>query len=318
MKALYFVVYAIWYLFSLSPFRLLYIISDIIYFFLYYIIRYRHHIIRSNLTSSFPKKTKKQIITIEKEFYAFLCDYIVETVKLLTINEKELKKRMIFKGLKEIENIINDGQSCAIYLGHYCNWEWITSLPLNIKSNAVCGQIYHPLENKDFDRLFLSIRERMGAISIPMAETLRKLVEFKHKNKNSIIGYISDQVPFWNNIHYWTNFLNHDTPALTGTERIAKSANQAVLYADLSRPKRGYYKCEFKLITRDPKSFNDYELTEIYFRKLEETINRAPQYWLWSHNRWKRSHEEFNIRYNQETGRVDLRDINIIKKEKGL
>jgi len=213
---------------------------------------------------------------------------------------------MVFKGTETVNEIIADGQSCAIYLGNYCNWEWITSLPLYVTKDAQCGQIYHPLENKDFDRLFLRLRERMGAVCIPMAETLRRIVEFKKKGKQVVVGYISDQVPYWNNIHYWTNFLHHDTPVLTGTERIAKSANHAVFYMDVKCVRRGYYECEFKLITREPKKYKDFELTEIYFRELEKTIQRDPKYWLWSHNRWKRTHEEFNRRYDPETGRVYL------------
>jgi len=255
---------------------------------------------------SFPEKKKSDIIKIEKGFYLFLCDYIVESMKLLTMSKKNLQRRMVFKGTETVDEIIADGQSCAIYLGHYCNWEWITSLPLYVTKDAQCGQIYHPLENKDFDRLFLRLRERMGAVCIPMAETLRRIVEFKKKGKQVVVGYISDQVPYWNNIHYWTNFLHHDTPVLTGTERIAKSANHAVFYMDVKCVRRGYYECEFKLITREPKKYKDFELTEIYFRELEKTIQRDPKYWLWSHNRWKRTREEFNRRYDPETGRVYL------------
>ncbi|MBP7985142.1 MAG: lysophospholipid acyltransferase family protein [Bacteroidaceae bacterium] len=306
MKFLFYIVLFVWYLLSLLPLSVLYVLSDILFVLAYYVLRYRRRLVRKNLMDSFPEKKKSEIIKIEKGFYLFLCDYIVESMKLLTISKKNLQRRMVFKGTETVDEIIQDGQSCAIYLGHYCNWEWITSLPLYVTKDAQCGQIYHPLENKDFDRLFLRLRERMGAVCIPMAETLRRIVEFKKKGKQVVVGYISDQVPYWNNIHYWTNFLHHDTPVLTGTERIAKSANHAVFYMDVKCVRRGYYECEFKLITREPKKYKDFELTEIYFRELEKTIQRDPKYWLWSHNRWKRTREEFNRRYDPETGRVYL------------
>ena len=306
MKLLFYIVLFVWYLLSLLPLSVLYVLSDILFVLAYYVLRYRKRLVRKNLMDSFPEKNKSEIIKIEKGFYLFLCDYIVESMKLLTMSKKNLQRRMVFKGTETVNEIIADGQSCAIYLGHYCNWEWITSLPLYVTKDAQCGQIYHPLENKDFDRLFLRLRERMGAVCIPMAETLRRIVEFKKKGKQVVIGYISDQVPYWNNIHYWTDFLHHDTPVLTGTERIAKSANHAVFYMDVKCVRRGYYECEFKLITREPKKYKDFELTEIYFRELEKTIQRDPKYWLWSHNRWKRTHEEFNRRYDPETGRVNL------------
>ena len=306
MKFLFYIVLFVWYLLSLLPLSVLYALSDILFVLAYYVLRYRRGLVRKNLTDSFPEKKESEIIKIEKGFYLFLCDYIVESMKLLTMSEKDMRKRMVFKGTETVNKIIEDGQSCAIYLGHYCNWEWITSLPFYVTKDAVCGQIYHPLENKDFDRLFLRLRERMGAVCIPMAETLRRIVEFKKKGKQVVVGYISDQVPYWNNIHYWTDFLHHDTPVLTGTERIAKSANHAVFYMDVKCVRRGYYECEFKLITREPKKYKDFELTEIYFRELEKTIQRDPKYWLWSHNRWKRTHEEFNRRYDPETGRVYL------------
>ena len=144
-------------------------------------------------------------------------------------------------GAQRINEVVESGQSCAIYLGHYCNWEWITSLPLWVTPKAHCGQIYHPLENKDFDKLFLRMRQRFGAKCIAMNNTLREMVRYRKEGQPVVIGYISDQVPMWQNIHHWCNFLHHDTPVLTGTERIARSMNHAVFYMEVSRVKRGYY-----------------------------------------------------------------------------
>lgn len=311
-------IYGVLYLLSLLPMRIHYLFSDFFYLLVYYVVRYRVKLVRKNLADSFPEKSAEELRKTEKAFYHWFCDYIVETIKLISISKKELQRRMVFKGVEVIDEMIENGQSCAMYLGHYCNWEWVSSFPLWATPKAKCGQIYHPLENKEFDSMFLKLRQRMGAISIPMAETLRRIATFRKQQQPIVVGYIADQVPFWNNIHHWIDFLNHDTPVLTGTERLVRSAGHAVVYLDITRPRRGYYVGEIKLITLDPKQTKDYELTDAYFRLLEESIRRAPQYWLWTHNRWKRTHEEFNIRYDEETGRVSLEPLDVIKKRKGL
>jgi KDO2-lipid IV(A) lauroyltransferase len=190
MKVLYYIVLAVWYVFSLLPLRVHYFISDLLFWLLYGVLGYRKKVIRRNIKESFPEKTDDERYRIERGFYHFFCDYIVESVKLMTMTPENLKRRMVFKGVEQIDEAINSGQSCAVYLGHLCNWEWITSLPLWMKSDAQLGQIYHPIENKDFDRLFLKSRQRMGAVCIPMQDTLRKMVEFRRAKQPVVIGFI--------------------------------------------------------------------------------------------------------------------------------
>lgn len=304
MKVLYYIVLAVWYLFSLLPMRVHYFNADLLFWLLYKVIGYRRKVVWQNLTTSFPEKSEEELRSIERGFYHFFCDYLVETVKLMTISQEEIKRRMVFKGTEPVDELLRNGQSCALYMGHFCNWEWVSSLPLWLTPEAVCGQIYHPLENKDFDRLFLRSRQRMGAVSIPMAETLRKILEYRQAGKAMIIGYISDQVPFWINMHHWLDFLHHDTPVLTGTERIVKKVNHVVFYLDIRRVRRGYYEAEFKQITMEPQKMADFKITDIYFRMLEESIRQRPEFWLWSHNRWKRTREEFNRRFEVVNGKV--------------
>ena len=293
-----------WYLFSLLPMWFHYLLSDMIYGLLYKLVGYRKKVVRQNLKESFPEKTEEDLKKIERSFFHFLSDYLVESVKLMTISRRNLQRRMVFKGTELIEQCIEEGQSCAIYLGHYCNWEWVTSLPLWVSPKAQCGQIYHPLENLVTDRIFLRLRERMGAVCIPMQDTLRKMITDQRSGQLTVIGYISDQKPYWTNIHHWVDFLHHDTPVLTGTERIIKKAGHAVFYLDIRRVRRGYYEGEFKLITREPRKLQEFELTDIYFQMLEESIRRAPEYWLWSHKRWSRTREEFNKNYEVIDGKV--------------
>jgi len=303
-KIAYATLSALWWLLSLLPMWLHYCLADAIYLVVARLLRYRHKVIWKNLSESFPEKSEEELRTIERRFYRWFSDYIVESVKLMTISKRNLMRRMTFKGTELIDQAIDDGQSCAVYLGHYCNWEWVTSLPYWVTPKAQCGQIYHPLENKAFDRLFLKLRQRRGAACIPMAETLRRLIEYNRQGQPTVIGYISDQVPLWNNIHHWCQFLNHDTPVLTGTERIARRMGQAVFYLDVRRTRRGHYEAEFQLLTRDPSQTTEYEITDRYFEALERSIRRAPEFWLWSHNRWKRTREEFDRRFIVVNGKV--------------
>lgn len=303
-KVGYYIGYAIWYTLSLLPLRVLYILSDLLYLLVSRIVRYRHRVIWNNLKTSFPEKTDQEIRRIEHDFYHYFCDYLVETIKMMTISERQLRQRMTFTGMEELNRVLSSGQSCAVYLGHVGNWEWITSLPFWVSSDVQCAQIYHPLENAASDKLFLKVRERLGARCIAMNDTLREVVRYRREGRTICVGYISDQKPHWVNIHHWVDFLNHDTPVLTGTERIARSTGHAVFYADVTRKRRGYYNCDMQLITIDPKSTNEWELTDRYFSALEQTIRRNPAIWLWSHDRWKRTREEFNRRFEMKDGKV--------------
>ena len=308
MNILYYPLLAIWYLLSLLPLRVHYVISDGMYLMLYRLLGYRRKVVRVNLRNAFPEKSEEELQRIERGFYHFFCDYLAESVKLMTISRENLRRRMVFKGTDIVDEVIEDGQSCAVFLGHLCNWEWVTSLPLWVTPKAQCGQIYHPIENHTFDRLFLRLRQRLGAVCIPMKDTLREIISYRRKNQPVVIGYIADQKPHWVNIHHWLDFLHHDTPVLTGTERIVKKVNHAVFFLDVRRVRRGYYEATFKLITREPQKMPDYEITDAYFRLLEDSIRRAPEFWLWSHDRWKRTREEFNERFEVVDGKVIAKD----------
>ena len=308
--------YTFWYTMSLLPMSLLYVFSDCLYLLVGKVVKYRHKVIWKNLKDSFPEKDEAELQHIERGFYHYFCDYLVETIKLLHMSKRELRQRMVFTGIEEMNELLEKGVSCAVYLGHYGNWELITSLPLWVSEKAQCCQVYHPLNNERFDKLFKSVREKHHALCIPMAETLRQVVSYRQKKQPIVIGYIADQAPFWNNIHHWVDFLNHDTPVLTGSERIIKKTGQAVFYGDVSRVRRGYYRCDFKLITNESAKYKDWEITDKYCQLLEETIRRQPELYLWSHKRWKRTREEFNLRYDEKTGRVSLEPLDEIIRKK--
>lgn len=301
MKIVYFFTFCFWYLLSLLPLGILYLFSNLLYYPLYYCIRYRRHIVRKNLIDSFPEKDLKEIIGIEKKFYQFFCDYVVETIKLFTISKKQLMNRMTFEGIDVITSEMekNDKDLCFVYLGHYGNWEWIASLAYWTPDDFLCAQIYHPLRNKAFDKLFLNLRNQFGGECIPMKVTLRRILELKKARQKTIIGFISDQLPKWSSIHHFTPFLHRETATFTGTEQMGKKFGAIIYYAEVTRPKRGYYHCTFKKLVENPSALPDFEITDNYASRLEEMIQKTPYLWLWSHDRWKRTKEEYERRQRE-------------------
>ncbi|MDD5876300.1 MAG: lysophospholipid acyltransferase family protein [Prevotellaceae bacterium] len=299
-------IYCLFYAISLLPFRLLYVLADIECFMLYHVIRYRRGVVRRNLVTSFPDKSEQEIVQIEKRFYHWFCDYFFEAVKLLSISDAELRRRFTIINSEEVEQCFKEGQDVAAILGHYCNWEWLSCVGMNLPLERETGLIYHPLRNKAFDYLFRKLRlhEKHSRV-IPKQDILRYVLSRKKEGIRNICGYISDQGPKWKNIHLWLPFLNHEhTPVFTGGERIMRKMNNAVFYVEMSRPKRGYYTATYKLITRTPNALEPDGITRRFFQMLEQTIRREPAYYLWSHNRWKRTKEEFDRRFQVVNGKV--------------
>lgn len=291
-RFLYNIIYGIIYLHALLPFRLLYVLSDILYFWAYYVIRYRLKVVRNNLKASFPEKSKDELRKIECQFYHHFCDYVVETIKLLHVSDKEIQERFVFSNMDIVHELMKEGNSGIMYLGHYCNWEWVPSINLLFNDGSLLGQIYRPLKNKVFDEIFLKLRSRFGSIGIPKNNTLRAMVSYKQEGKKMLIGFMADQSPSPNNIHYWTRFLSQETGVYTGVERIAKKTGFFVTYLDIVKTGRGRYTANVKLITANPKDEPEFAITEQYIREMETTILRNPAYWLWTHKRWKHKKED--------------------------
>ncbi|MBR1594895.1 MAG: lysophospholipid acyltransferase family protein [Alloprevotella sp.] len=277
---------------SMLPLRVHYLVADcLLYPIIYYIVGYRKRVVRRNLENAFPEKDEKERRTIERGFYHFFCDYIVETCRYYAMSEAEMKRHLIFEGIEDMERELETRDFVFVYLGHYGNWEWISALQLYVNPAIQCAFLYRPLANKAFDDLFLNIRNRMGSESIAKNDSLRRILTMKREGKKAIIGFISDQSPRRTNIHLWVDFLSQDTPVFTGTERIAKKVNAAVYFADVTRESRGHYRCHMRPLTSSPNDYPDYQVTELYMKELEAMIRRNPSIWLWSHKRWKRKRE---------------------------
>ena len=277
---------------SLLPMRVHYIFSDIMFPLIYYIIRYRRKVVRKNLTRSFPEKDMKEIKHIERKFYRFFCDYIVENIKALTISKENMMKRMSFSGIDKVAETFEHNQFIFLYLGHFCNWELVASLEWWIPEGAHCAQLYTKLHNDAMDRLFYTIRSRYGGENINKKEALRRIMAIKQSGQKTLIGFISDQAPKRESIHLWVNFMHQDTPVFTGTERIAKKVGATIFYARTHRIKRGYYHCDLIKVADDATAYGEHELTRHYMQMLEDDIRQEPYRWLWSHNRWKRQRQE--------------------------
>lgn len=285
---LYFPLYFYFWLHALLPPKILYILSDILFFPMFYIVRYRRKLVYQNMKDSFPEKSEKEIRRMEKAFYHHFCDYIVETIKLLHISDKETRKRVKFHNTEALQEIVDNGGSCLMLLGHYGNWEFVPSVTLWMrKGSVIFAQIYRPLKNKWFDRFFLKLRGRYHSECIAKQDTLRSILRYKSSGRPSITGFMADQTPSPANIHHWVNFLNHDTPVFTGVEKIAHKVGFSVFYFDVEKIKRGYYSVTIREISKNPKETEEFEITNKYMEMMETTILRAPEYWLWTHNRWK-------------------------------
>lgn len=298
-KLLYWFIYGLLRGVSLMPLKVLYIFSDAIAFMLHTVVRYRRKVVRENLVSSFPDKELTEIADIERKFYRFLTDYALETIKLLDMSREEMKRRLIVENPEAVDRAVESGRSVVLYLGHYCNWEWVSSLPLWFTPEATCAQVYHHLHSKVMDKVFMKIRTRFHDNNIEMADIMRRLIEWKRAGKCTVTGLIADQCPKFDT-HLYLDFLHHDTGVYTGPERIARFLDAEAMFCHLSRPKRGEYRLRFETVSLQPKEESLFEITREYIRQLEANIKEAPQYWLWSHRRWKRSRADFYAYWGKE------------------
>ena len=278
-----------WRLFSRVPLWMMYLISDCLYYPVYYIGRYRRKVARKNLIEAFPEKSVKEIVKIEKRFYRFFVDLFFETCKQATVSEKTARERVKYTNYDVVNALFEQGKSITLYMAHYANWECLSTicLPVDPETGGITGQVYKRLSNKFADKLMCDSRERFGSICIEMNDTLRRVNQYAAAGQPNMIAYLADQSPKKRFIQHYVPFLNHQAPAFVGAEKITKRYGLAALYLDLKRVKRGYYEATFKMLHPDPQSLPDFELTDLYYKELEEIIRRQPEFYMWTHNRFK-------------------------------
>ena len=268
---------------SLLPYPLLYLISDIFCLIMYRVIGYRKEVVFTNLKNSFPDKGEQELKQIMSGFYRHLSDITMESIKGFTISEKQLRKRLVIKNPEFSNYFADKGQSIIFVGGHYNNWE-ICAQAFAMYSNHKCIGIYKPLSNAFINDKIYTSRSKYGMHLISMMQTKKS---FEEGTQAKAIVFGSDQNPANPKRAHWVQFLNQDTGVLFGVERYAKEYNWPVVFVSISKVKRGHYEVEYALITDSPTEQPHGKITEDFTKRLEQDIINQPQYWLWSHKRWK-------------------------------
>ena len=285
MKFLYKFFRGFCWLLALLPLRCLYAVSDLLFVIVCYVVRYRRKVVMNNLRNSFPEKTEKERRQIARKFYLFMCDLFIETLKLSNIDRAQICRRIKYSNPEVFDELYREGKKIFFVTGHYGNWEWLATLEGSIPYHH--ATLYRPLKNKLFDRFFYDMRTKYGTDAIPADMVLGAINQYQYEKRLTTLCFLSDQSPPRNASNYWTTFLNQETAVYTGIEVLARRYNAAVMYYEVRRVRRGYYEVDVTPITADARQTDKMEITEKHVRLLEETIRRNPQYWLWSHRRWK-------------------------------
>lgn len=237
----------------------------------------------NNLRKSFPSKTEVEIKSIASKFYSHLCDLIVESIKIFTIGKAEVQKRMILINPELVNKYFDENKSIIMAGGHYNNWElFAVAIDASVKHKSVA--IYKQLSSKFFDK---EMRKTRGKYGLQMISTKAVKHFFEYNKELTATIFAIDQSPSNPRSAHWMTFLNQDTGVLFGAENYAKKYNQPVLFGHINKLKRGYYVVEFKLLTDTPRATQHGLITEKLMRLIEEDIVKQPEYWLWSHKRWK-------------------------------
>lgn len=279
---MYYLLLFIVYPLSLLPLRVLYLLSDAFYMVLYYLVGYRKQLVMANLKQAFPQKTETELAAICKQFYKNFCDQWIETLKLLTISEKELNRRM--PGNWEVFHKLHEqGKNTYALLGHTFNWEW-ANVVCQYNAQQQFAGVYMPVTNYAFDKLMQRIRTRSGAwlISMKAKRGFQKLDGTQY-----IVGLIADQNPPVVKAASWYSFLNKEAPFFNGPELLAKRAKAAVVFAGIKKVKRGYYEVKLLPYTDDASALQNGKMMRDYVSFMETQIQEQPANWMWTHNRWK-------------------------------
>mgnify|MGYP003609565442 CR=1 FL=1 len=282
---IYLLAYPIIWLISMLPFRLLYLFSDFVYIIVYRIIRYRKKTVRENLILALPHLSDQERLIVEKKFYHHMCDMFLEMVKTMNISKEEICKRFVFKNIDVYKELEKEGKSVAIICSHYASYEWIISM--NYYSDFVAYGIYKQLKNPYFDKLVHKIRSRFKAKLITTKQTIPTIINNDKNKVLALYGFASDQSPRLNSAFHWAKFMGIEVPVHTGAEMLSKRYNMNLVYLNTKKVKRGHYEATLEILSDNPKEVPNYELTDRFLKLLEEQIYEAPEFYLWTHKRWK-------------------------------
>ena len=276
---------------SRLPLRVHYWFADWLLFpLMYYVVRYRRRMVTQNLCLAFPEKTESERRQIARDFYHQFCDTIVESIYGFRCPEEEMKQRVVFERMDELNQLVDAAGGGIFMLAHLGNWEWMASVQQWVSPGVKEINVYRRLKNAAVDKLMLAIRSKRGGECVEKQRILREMVRYKAAKQAITIGLLSDQKPRPEVTHVWVPFLNQETGFLDGGEVLGKKFGFPVFYAYITRTKRGYYRTQMILLSADPSKTSEGEITTAYAQMLEQNIREQPALWLWSHNRfkWKR------------------------------
>ena len=279
-------VYPFVWLISRLPMSILHGISNFFYYINEYIVGYRKDVVLDNLKLTFPEKEEKELIQIRKKFFRHLVDFFIESVKTFSISEKEIKRRMRYKNLEVIEDLVAKRKDVALVGPHQANWEWLIGLPLHL-DGIQCHAAYTKIKNPHFERVVKKSRSKFGGVMYRTTDTIKNIYRNKQNNIQSLYCLLSDQSPQIQKTHYWSEFMGIKVPIHTGAEMLSKKYDMAYVVWTSRRVKRGCYEIEFDVITDKPSDFADYQLTDRFLEITEKNIRENPEVYLWSHKRFK-------------------------------
>lgn len=274
----------IWFI-SKLPFRLLYVFSDFVCFLVYNIFGYRKQTVRQNIAMALPHLSEKERLVIEKKSYHHLCDMFLEMMKTMGISQKEMDKRFVFTNLELYQNLEKEQKSIALLCAHYASYEWVISMNKYITFEGFA--IYKKVNNKYFNKLVKDIRSKFGATLITTKETIPLIEKNIRNNHLGVYGFASDQSPQASKAHHWNEFMGIETPVHTGAEMLAKRFDMNVIFLRVKKVERGYYEATFELMFDNPKEVPNYQISDEFLRRVEKQILEAPEFYLWTHKRWK-------------------------------
>ena len=286
MQFLIFIIsFPILWIISILPFRVFYLLSDCIYFIVYYIIGYRKKVVRYNIALALPQLTKKEQLQIEKKFYRHMCDMFLEMIKTMSISSAEMNKRFVITNIDLIKEYEQKGKSIILLASHYASWEWLLSI--NERTHFKCIGVYKKINNPYFDKLVRNIRSKFNSELVATDKTIALIAENQEKGIMGMYGLASDQSPQVHKTFHWQKFMGIEVPVHTGAEMLAKRYDLEVVFAKVKKVKRGFYEATFIPICDAPKTIPDYKITDAYLKEVEQQILEAPEYYFWTHKRWK-------------------------------
>ena len=281
----YILIYPVLWCISMLPFNIFYKLSDLICFFVYHVFGYRKTTVRKNLRLALPHLSDAERLQIEKKFFTHMCDMFLEMIKTMTISDKEITKRFTFTNIELLQEYESKGKSVILLCAHYASWEWLVVMAKYTKFRSIA--IYKKIGNKYFDKMVRDIRSRLNAELVESKKSI-DIIEYNARHGiKAFYGFASDQSPQLTKAKYWDNFMGHNVPVYTGAEMLAKRHDMNMLFVKVRKVKRGYYQATILPLVDSPAEIPDYQITSMYLREVEKQILEAPEYYFWTHKRWK-------------------------------